>query len=199
MATRKSTTHNYKDVNIAPSLPQPTRLTPQQLKEKREKGLCYSCDIKYTKGHKCAEKKLFYIDCEYEEEKEQETSKEEDIHQELTPDKEEMNMTISCNALIEITTPQTLKIEGQIKKKKVILIIDLVITHNFIHCKIAKDLNCFQYPTPRFQVMVANGGTINCSGKCHNIKLTMGEYVLNSPMLSIPICGADVVLGVQWL
>ena len=44
----------------------------------REKGLCYSCDSKYTKGHKCAEKKLFYIDCE-EEENEQETSKEEDI------------------------------------------------------------------------------------------------------------------------
>ena len=27
----------------------------------------------------------------------------------------------------------------------------------------------------------------------------MGEYVLNSPMLSIPMGGPDVVLGVQWL
>jgi len=49
------------------------------LEEKRAKGLCYSCDSKYTKGHKCAEKKLFYIDCEEEEEREQERSKEEDI------------------------------------------------------------------------------------------------------------------------
>ena len=47
--------------------------------------------------------------------------------------------------------------------------------------------------------MVANGGTINCSGKCYNIKITMGEYVLNIPMLSIPMGGVDVVLGVQWL
>jgi len=47
--------------------------------------------------------------------------------------------------------------------------------------------------------MVANGATINFSGKCHNIKLSMGEYVLTSPMLSIPMGGADVVLGVQWL
>ena len=27
----------------------------------------------------------------------------------------------------------------------------------------------------------------------------MGEYVLNIPMLSIPMEGADVVQGVQWL
>ena len=27
----------------------------------------------------------------------------------------------------------------------------------------------------------------------------MGEYVLNSPMLSIPMGDDDVVLGVQWL
>ena len=80
MATRKSTTHIYKDGSVVtPRLPQPTRLTPQQLEEKRAKGLCHSCDSQYTKGHKCVEKKLFYIDCE-EEENEQETSKEEDIN-----------------------------------------------------------------------------------------------------------------------
>jgi len=46
-------------------------------------------------------------------------SKEEYIHQEPTPEKEEMNLTTSCKALEIITTPQTLKIEGNIKKKKV--------------------------------------------------------------------------------
>eukprot|EP00253_Pinus_taeda_P023073 PITA_23073 len=200
METRKHTSHNYKDGSVfTPSLPQPIRLTPQQLEEKRAKGLCYSCDSKYTKGHKCVEKKLFYIDCEEEEEKEKERSKEEDILQEQSLDKEKMNPTISCNALAGITTPQTIKIEGQIKKKKVIVLIDSESTHNFIHCKVAKELNCFLYPAPECQVMIANGGTINCSGKCHNIKLSRGEYVLTSPMLSIPMGGVDVVLGVQWL
>jgi hypothetical protein len=27
----------------------------------------------------------------------------------------------------------------------------------------------------------------------------VGEYVMNSPMIVIPMCGVDVVLGVQWL
>ena len=114
-------------------------------------------------------------------------------------EKEETNPTISCNALARITTPQIINIEGHIKKKKVIVLIDSRITHNFIDCKIAKELNCFLYPALECQVMVASGGTINFSGKCHNIKLFIGEYVLNSPMFSIPMRGANVVLGVQWL
>jgi len=71
-------------------------LKPTRLKEKIAKGICCSYDRKYTKVHKCVEKKLFYIDCEEEEEKEQEISKEEDIHQEQTLEKEEMNPIISC-------------------------------------------------------------------------------------------------------
>ena len=105
-----------------------------------------------------------------------------------------MSPTISCNALAGITTPQTLKIEGHIKKKKVIVLIDSGSTHNFIHCKVARELNCLLYLAPKCQVMVANGGNIIFSRKCHNIRLTMGEYVFNSPMLSIPMGGVVVVL-----
>jgi len=86
METRNPTTHNYKYGSfIYPSLLQPTRFTEQQLEQKREKGLCYICDRNYAKSHKCVEKKLFYIDCREEECNDQETSKEEDIHQEPTP------------------------------------------------------------------------------------------------------------------
>ena len=79
------------------------------------------------------------------------------------------------------------------------MLIDSGSTHNFIHYKLAKVLNCFVYPTPEFQVMIADGGTINCSRKFHNRNISMGVYVLNSPMISIPIGGVDVVLSVQWL
>jgi len=47
MATRKSTTQNYKVGSVVfPILPQPTRLMPQKLEEKIENGLCYICDNK---------------------------------------------------------------------------------------------------------------------------------------------------------
>ena len=79
------------------------------------------------------------------------------------------------------------------------MLIDSSSSDNLIHFKLTKVLNCFVYLAPEFQVMIADGGTINCSGKCHNINLDMGESVLNTPMISIPMGGANVVLGVQWL
>jgi len=47
--------------------------------------------------------------------------------------------------------------------------------------------------------LVANGGSIDCVGKCHNIKISMGECNLEIPMYIIPIRGVDVVLGIQCL
>jgi hypothetical protein len=85
------------------------------------------------------------------------------------------------------------------KKKRVIFLIGPNSTHNFIHYKLSKSLNLFVYPTLEFQVMIVDGGTIHFSGKCNKINLTMGEYVMNIPMISIPMGGADVVLGIQWL
>jgi hypothetical protein len=81
----------------------------------------------------------------------------------------------------------------------VIVLTDFGSTHNFIHYKLAKALNFFVYPATEFQVMIVDGGTINSSGKWNKINLTMGEYVMNSPMISIPMGGVDVLLGIQWL
>lgn len=63
-------------------------------------------------------KKLFYIYCDEEEEMERETSKQEYIYQEPTRDKEEMNMIISCNALVGIMTPKTLNTKQIYKEEK---------------------------------------------------------------------------------
>ena len=47
--------------------------------------------------------------------------------------------------------------------------------------------------------MIADEGIINFSVKCHKINITMGEYIMNIPMIYIPMGGVDVVLGVQLL
>jgi hypothetical protein len=179
-----------------PYLPQPTRLTPQQIAEKREKGLCFNCDSKYSRGHKCNEKKLFYIEGPSEEEEDEPISEE---NKELGEESHDSQPIISCHALSGFMAPQTLKVVGFLKKQKVTVLIDSGSTHNFINKKLATCLNCFIYPAPEFQVLIADGGTVSCSGKCHSIKLSMGDYQLDTPMYAISMGAADIVLGVQWL
>jgi hypothetical protein len=116
MATRRTNRNIYRE-NNAPSskTPQPTRLTPQQLKERKENVLFFNCDNKYSEGHKCGENKLFYIDCEQEEEEEQEPSQDENIEEiyfeELTP-------TISCNALARIAPLKPSRSKDTSKQKR---------------------------------------------------------------------------------
>ena len=55
------------------------------------------------------------------------------------------------------------------------------------------------YPALVFQVLIADGGTISCSGKCHSIKSSMGDYQLDTPMYAISMGAADIVLGIQCL
>jgi hypothetical protein len=116
MATRRTNPNIYRE-NNAPSskTPQPTRLTPQQLEERKEKGLCFNCDSKYSKGHKCGEKKLFYIDCEEEEEQEQEPSQDENIE---AISSEELTPTISCNALAELALLKPSRSKDTSKRKR---------------------------------------------------------------------------------
>ena len=70
MATRRTIFISQRDNNFPSySPPQPTNLTHEKLDDRREKGLLFNCDSKYSKGHKCGEEKLLYIDCEREEER----------------------------------------------------------------------------------------------------------------------------------
>ena len=86
MTTRKAFSNTHRE-NNAPSSKSPQRLTPQQLEERREKWLCFNCESKYSKGHKCNDKKSFYIDCEEEEPKEEEASQEEVTSIEIEEDR----------------------------------------------------------------------------------------------------------------
>jgi hypothetical protein len=167
MATRRVVTNNYRENHVlSPSLTKPTRLTPYQMYEIREKGICFNCDNKYNKGHKCGEKKLFYILCEEEEDQELEASHNLEL--------EETAPMIYFHTLAGIITPKPLNIEGYIKNKKVIVLLDSSSTHNFINYKLEKLLNWFVFPAPKFQVMIAYGGTTNFSLKFYSIKLNMG-------------------------
>ena len=94
---------------------------------------------------------------------------------ELTPpsDPPDIDPMISLNALTGFCAPQTLKLFGYIKNRKVIILVDSGSnsgsTHNFIHHRIAQEFNCYIHVVNNFQIMIANGGSMKCGGRCENV------------------------------
>jgi hypothetical protein len=56
-------------------------------------------------------------------------------------DPPEFEPLILLHALTSFSTPQTLKLIGYIKHRKVIILVDSGSTHNFIPCHLAQEVN----------------------------------------------------------
>jgi hypothetical protein len=106
---------------------------------------------------------------------------------------------ISLNALTIFSTPQTLKLIGYIKHKKVIILVDSGSTHNFIHHCIAQETHCYIHAVNNFQIMIANGGSMKCGGRCENVYLQIGDHHLKSHMFAIDMGNCDIVFCANWL
>jgi hypothetical protein len=119
----------------------------------------------------------------------------------ITPpsDPPEVKPVISLNALTGFSTPQNLKLIGYIKHRKVIILVDSGITHNFIHRHIAQETHCYMHAVNNFQIMIVNGGSMKCGGRCENVHLQIGDYHLKYHMFAIDMGGCDIVLGEDWL
>jgi hypothetical protein len=162
-----------------------------------------NCDDKYFLGHKCKEQNLFMAISEDISEEDVETplASKSPESTDITPpsDPLEVEPVISLNALTGFSAPQTLKLIGYIKHQKVIILVDSGSTHNFIHRRIAQETHCYIHAINNFQIMIVNGGSMKCGGRCENVCLQIGDYHLKSHMFVIDMGGCDIVLGADWL
>jgi hypothetical protein len=142
------------------------------------KGLCYNCDDKYFSGYKCKEKKLFMdISKDFPEEKVENppiTELPEPTNITLSSDLPKVESVISLNALIGSSSSQTLKLIDYINKKNLIILIDSRRTHNFIDRRISQEIHCYVHAVNKFQIIITNGGSMKCGGRCENVRLQIG-------------------------
>jgi predicted aspartyl protease len=107
---------------------------------------------------------------------------------------------ISLHALMGHTIPQTLRVMGHIQQSPVVVLVDSGSTHNFIQDRVAKKLNLPTEPAAHeFKVLVGNGEELDCSLMCSQVKLQLGSHFFTIDFFILPLSGAEIVLGVQWL
>jgi hypothetical protein len=118
------------------------KLTRAEMDEHQLKGLCYNWDDKYFPGHKCKEKNLFMAISEDISEEDVETPIVPESPEiiDITPpsDPPKVEPIISLNALTGFSAPQTLKLIGYVKHRKVIILVDSGSTHNLFIAALPK-------------------------------------------------------------
>jgi hypothetical protein len=198
----KTQPYNYQNSHNQPPKRGPEsypikRLTPAEMKLRREKGLCYNCDEVYTFGHQCAKKQFYMLEGEIDSEETLEESVEET---ELEKDDSiEEEMTISHHALTGSMGLQTIRLRGKVKNREITILVDSGSTHNFLDPETAKFTGVAVENTNVLWVTVGGGGKICSQAKCSAFSWTMQEVEFTTEMRLLTLGGCDAVLGMQWI
>ncbi|RVX03831.1 Transposon Tf2-8 polyprotein [Vitis vinifera] len=178
------------------------RLSPSQMKERRDKGLCYNCDDKWAPGHKCKSARLFIMECD--ESSDDEVPKSEVAEGRASKSKEETPIVeiepgISIHALVGSPNPKTMRFLGHICGRAVVILVDTGSTHNFMDPSVIQRAHLPSNPTEGLSVKVANGQAVCSEGSCAAVPLHMQGNLYTIDFYILTLRGCDIVLGVQWL
>ncbi|KAK3204474.1 hypothetical protein Dsin_018520 [Dipteronia sinensis] len=138
--------HKINNQYIPPDLTYPSRkniepipikkLTPIEMKVRRDKGLCYNCNETYTFVHQYA-KKQFYMLCGEEEGGEFENEETDEPKEEAVVENDE-EITFSHHALTWSMGMQAIQLRGKVKNGEITILVDSGSTHNFLDPETAK-------------------------------------------------------------
>ena len=165
-----------------------------ELKEKRDKGLCYNCNQKYNANHHCRSKFLLLLGT-YDDDSE---PSEESILLEQT-EKVVTTDISSLNALAGQSNPRSLRVIGEIGHQHLHVLIDSGSTHNFIKPQWVERLGLKIQSIPAFRVYIGNADFLLFRFQCLQVPLVIQGHTFQLDFYILPIEGPDVVLGIQWL
>ncbi|GKA55977.1 retrotransposon-related protein, partial [Tanacetum coccineum] len=123
-------------------------ISPAERQERLSKGLCFKCDNRWVRGHKCPSKFLLLMaDEDVEEEQPPETKHEEAL---------ESGDILILNSLVGHGSPRSLQLWGTLGTGPVHILIDNGSTHNFIQPGVVERMKLPVTNTKRFKVYVGN-------------------------------------------
>jgi len=202
-------THSLKTTALPPllnkSTPSPPvtkamikKLSPAEVQLRREKGLCFTCDEKYSLSHRCPNKQYLWLHLDEEDFATNSTLSdsvsEDNIEPQPPPEPH-----LSFNALKGSHGLATMRFKGAINGLPVQVLLDSGSSDNFLQPRIAACLKLPVEPIANFKVLVGNGSALVVEGLVNNVQVNIQNHTIQLPTYLLPISGADLVLGASWL
>ena len=170
------------------------RLSFAEKQVKDAQGLCYNCDQKWSRNHRCASRLLLLLG---------DNDEKTPAAVSTTPLDEDATMLSAdlsyINSLYGTGHPRALRGEGNILNVMVHVLVDGGSNNNFVHPRIVEKLRLPVTPIPPFRVYVGNGESLPCTTQCTAVPLSLQGHTFEVDLYVLPVHGPDVLLGVQWL
>lgn len=173
----------------------------QEMQIRKSKGLCFTCDDKYSPTHKCPNKKLLLLQWDDNGTEIYDNEFFIDPH---PPDAAQDTSTdsstkMSLNAMSSTTISGTMHFTGNLGGQKITILLDGGSDDTFIQPRVVKFFHMDVLPTLPLKVLVGNGQTLKVEGKIPELVVQVQGYTLLVPAYVLPIAGADLILGASWL
>lgn len=162
---------------------------PEFLKH-REEGRCFRCGGPFGAGHHCLERSLRVVLLAEDEEENAKVEGVEDDHSQ---------MELSAFSVGGLTQPKTMKLQGTVGEKTMLILIDSGVSHNFVGRELVEELGLTVEDTPPYQVSLGDGQKKRTRGCCPIVVVNLGGAEIEERFHLFELGGVDMILGVEWL
>ncbi|CAN6475339.1 unnamed protein product [Victoria cruziana] len=153
--------------------PQPHYITRQEREECIKKGLCFNCDEKWERGHKCKHLKMFIV----QDNEDEEDQPPEEEHEENDEGEPYSLKDVICHAMSDMRRPNSMRIAGYVGERRVMILLDTGSTLNFLSVATMETLGYPSLTHPTFTVMVGDGARLECTHMCKDLPLMIQNVV----------------------
>lgn len=101
--------------------------------------------------------------------------------------------------MVGTPSPKTMRVIGQLKKRRVVILKDTGSTQNFVDTTVASKFRLMVQQFNPMQVRIANGDMVSSEGMCNAITLQVQGTNFVFDLFTLELGGCDIVLGIQWL
>jgi len=112
---------------------------------------------------------------------------------------EQLFMSLSEAAVFGLEAPKTMKFQGQIQGKQVLILVDSGSSHTFVNTEVAAELQGISALVNPVGVQVADGSHMLCSSQIPKAEWSIQGCSFQSGIKILPLSHYDMILGMDWL
>ncbi|XP_004296076.1 PREDICTED: uncharacterized protein LOC101299658 [Fragaria vesca subsp. vesca] len=179
-----------------PSTDQSSKWWPSSAqRERRNQGLCFHCDEKWSKSHVCKNPVMAILDsltpCGQPEV--------EEASDEANDIPLDQDHHLPLHAITNTNVSEMLRFTGTVNGHPINIFVDCGSAMNFLNPEIATKIGCTIAPPGDHRFKTATGQPVRDSGTAQDVTVTIQGYEFVDSFLLMAVTDCDLLLGAQWL